>query len=343
VPTKTYPTANAWRAAIKGRIRASIVVLVGAAALEAHEQRSGERALRADPGRMAFEVGSIKQNGPGGQRRATVPGLRPRGRLAATEQSPLPSQSSGTEARPSFDVASVMPNKSGGRRGGALQPGRFAQTGVTLRQLIRMAYGTGQIVGAPSWVDSDRFDIEGKAEFDLGGFLPGPNGSPPRVYLMLQGLLEERFKLAVHKQMQERSVYALVVARRDRRFGPRLQRSAIDCDAQIAAVLQSGRLPAPPQPAAPHCSMSSLPGRLTADSVEMSQLAGALSSLSDRFVLDRTGLAGPLQRRACVDGRSPGLPKPAGCEFTRGRPASVAVHGCSGTARFETGTDNCHD
>ena len=214
--------------------------------------------------------------------------------VVATQQSLLPSQSSGTGAQMSFDVTSVKPNPREEGRGGALQPGRFAQTSVTLRQLIRMAYGTSQTVGGPSWVDSDRFDVDGRGAFDLSGFLPGPDGSPPRVYVMLQRLLEERFKLALHKQVQERPVYALVVARHDQQLGPRLQRSAIDCDALIAAVRQNGRPPAPPEPGqAPNCSMRIMPGHLVADSVNMSQLAGALTSpIADRVVLDRTGLIG---------------------------------------------------
>jgi uncharacterized protein (TIGR03435 family) len=143
-------------------------------------------------------------------------------------------------------------------------------------------------------MDSDRFDVDGRGAFDLSGFLPGPDGSPPRVYVMLQRLLEERFKLALHKQVQERPVYALVVARHDQQLGPRLQRSAIDCDALIAAVRQNGRPPAPPEPGqAPNCSLRIMPGHLVADSVNMSQLAGALTSpIADRVVLDRTGLMG---------------------------------------------------
>lgn len=200
-----------------------------------------------------------------------------------------------TPPRPSFDVASVKPNATG-RRSGNIQPGRFAQGGVPLRQLARMAYGTNQIVGGPGWIDSELFDIEGKGSFDLSGFLGGPDGSPPQVYQMLQNLLEDRFKLVVHKAMQERPIYALVTARRDRELGAQLKPSTFDCDVHIAATVKSGRLSAPSAsgspPAMPRCALGGGAGHLIADSIAMSQLADALSSSTDRVVIDRTDLRG---------------------------------------------------
>ncbi|HEY1305636.1 MAG TPA: TIGR03435 family protein [Vicinamibacterales bacterium] len=195
-------------------------------------------------------------------------------------------------SRPSFEVASVKANATG-RRGGNIQPGRLAQSGVTLRQLARMGFGTNQIVGGPGWIDSELFDIEGKGSFDLSGFLPGPNGSPPQVYLMLQQLLEDRFKLVVHKDTQDRPVYALVTARRDRELGPQMKSSTFDCDALTAAIVKNGRLPATGSPGVmPRCAMGGGPGHLIADSIEMSRLADALSSSTDRAVIDRTELHG---------------------------------------------------
>ena len=112
----------------------------------------------------------------------------------------------------SFEVASVKPNKSGDRNGGSfVQPGgRYTATNITLRALLRSAYGVhpAQIAGGPSWVNSDRFDITAKAE-----------GNPPtqvfrdQARLMVRTLLADRFKLIVHKETRELPVYALVRAR----------------------------------------------------------------------------------------------------------------------------------
>src|SRR5689334_18376881 len=75
-----------------------------------------------------------------------------------------------------FEVASIKPNRSGDLRMGiGLAPGgRFTGTNVTLRQLISTAYGTSsdsQIVGGPNWMDSERFDINAKAQ-GYPGFMP---------------------------------------------------------------------------------------------------------------------------------------------------------------------------
>jgi hypothetical protein len=88
--------------------------------------------------------------------------------MAAGAAAQKPASTPGT-SRPSFEVASVKPHATGGR-GGNIQPGRLAQSGVTVRQLARMAYGTNQIVGGPGWIDSEQFDIEGKGSFDMSGF-----------------------------------------------------------------------------------------------------------------------------------------------------------------------------
>jgi uncharacterized protein (TIGR03435 family) len=237
------------------------------------------------------------------QRSLVFEGLTPRSTSAlllllaistgATAQTATPAQR--LASRPSFDVASVKPNATG-RRSGNIQPGRLAQGGVTVRQLARMAYGTNQVVGGPGWIDTELFDIEGKGSFDMSGFVAGRDGSPPQVYLMLQTLLEDRFKLVVHRAMQERPVYALVTARRDRELGAQLKPSTFDCDAHIAGIIKSGRLSGPSAPgsppAMPRCAIGGGPGHLIADSIELSGLANALSSSTDRVVIDRTDLRG---------------------------------------------------
>src|SRR5262245_29631948 len=70
---------------------------------------------------------------------------------------------SATQANATFEVASVKPNKSSaGIPTLHIQAGgRFTSTNVTLRELIRVAYRIEniQIVGAPDWIRSERFDI----------------------------------------------------------------------------------------------------------------------------------------------------------------------------------------
>lgn len=73
---------------------------------------------------------------------------------------------------------------------------------MTLKRCIKGAYGVGpnQIIGGPDWLDSDRFEITAKAE--------GPVGD--RILMtMLQTLLSERFKLALHREKRSVEVYVL--------------------------------------------------------------------------------------------------------------------------------------
>src|SRR5665213_1452900 len=89
----------------------------------------------------------------------------------------------------------------------SFQPGgRFVATNVTLRMLIGAAYGTPQplpdfqMTGGPKWLDTDRFDVTAKAAGDPA---PGLQGPPPTMFLMLQSMLEERFKLHVHYEVKD--------------------------------------------------------------------------------------------------------------------------------------------
>jgi uncharacterized protein (TIGR03435 family) len=210
--------------------------------------------------------------------------------IFVTEQRGL-AQSS---VNPAFEVASIKPNRSGDLRMGiGLAPGgRFTGTNVTLRQLISTAYGTSsdsQIVGGPNWMDSDRFDINAKAQ-GYTGFMP-----PAQLGLMLRPLLAERFKLAFHRESREIPIYALVIARADGQLGPQLRRSDIDCAALIASRSNAPPQPMPPlQPGqTPPCALQNSGGELVGRGLSITQLVEmGLSRTVDRVVIDRTVLKG---------------------------------------------------
>jgi uncharacterized protein (TIGR03435 family) len=86
-------------------------------------------------------------------------------------------------------------------------------TNVPLRLLIRTSYQLQdfQLVGAPDWIASERFDILAKAEGDVPP--TPPRGQPGPMQLMLRTLLAERFKLVVQHETRELPIYALVLAR----------------------------------------------------------------------------------------------------------------------------------
>jgi len=124
--------------------------------------------------------------------------------------------------KPAFDVVSIKPNKASDcvqfLCGVTTLPksGRLIVQYYSLLSLVRTAYGVrvDDIVGGPTWRDDDKFDVEGKAE--------GAVSDDQTLYLMLQGLLTDRFKLAVHHETKEVPVYALVLGKN----GPKLQKAA---------------------------------------------------------------------------------------------------------------------
>jgi uncharacterized protein (TIGR03435 family) len=119
------------------------------------------------------------------------------------------------EGRPQFEVASIKVHPPPVTRIiVTAPPGRFVAEGFSLKMLVARAYGVSEarVLGGPNWVDSERYDIDAKAE----GLIPA--GQAP---LMLQTLLESRFQLKVHRETRESPVYDLVVAR----GGPKLKLS----------------------------------------------------------------------------------------------------------------------
>ena len=195
---------------------------------------------------------------------------------------------------PTFDVAAIKQNKSGengGRFGGP--PTRWTATNVPTLQFILFAYEVQgfQVEGAADWVKTERYDINAKSDRT---FPPAAPGAPDLRRPMLRALLEDRFKLAVHRATRDMPIYALVTARADKSLGTALHLSTFDCVA-LASASARGQAPASPPltPAGdPDCGTRALPGKITFGTMPMTQYAAMLSSLLQRVVVDRTGLAG---------------------------------------------------
>jgi uncharacterized protein (TIGR03435 family) len=171
-----------------------------------------------------------------------------------------------------------------GGRFGEEPGGRWSMVNAAVTSLIRSAYPTLELVDVPGWVGSEPYDVTAKAE-----------GMPTReqMMLMLQALLADRFKLVVHEETRERPVFALVVARNDRRLGPDLLPSKVDCDA-VNAARRAGRRPEGPLPGngAPPCGWGSDGETLRVGGLPMSRVATALGKPDGRVIVDRTRLTG---------------------------------------------------
>src|SRR5215813_3290802 len=124
-----------------------------------------------------------------------------------------------------FEVASIKPNGSGDLRVRMdVEPGgRFTATNVSLRMLITNAYQlfNYQIAKGPDWVEKDRWDVAAKAD---EGAIPAaaarPPGVPSDTQILLQTLIEDRYKLKAHKERLELPVYNLVVTKAGARMKP---------------------------------------------------------------------------------------------------------------------------
>ena len=246
-----------------------------------------------------------------------TPSLLIAGALAAatvfSAAGPVAQQTDTQSPAPTFEAASVKPNKSGdGNNFISRQPGgRFGATNMPLRALITFAYQLQplQLVGGPNWIANDRFDIVAKMEGDPPPVLPG--SGPDAMMLALRTLLADRFNLIVHRETRELDVYALVMAKPGSKPGPVLKPSTLDCSPQAR---RGGPPPAPPGPTDTFCGLRISPGRVQLGGFPLSPFANALQGLAGRIVIDRSGLTGTWEGTLTYapDGRGglPGGPPP---------------------------------
>ena len=162
--------------------------------------------------------------------------------LAAQEMQPIVAEASASRAAqlqgfarpedtPKWDVLSVKQCEENRISGSALRrsPGRMHLSCSTVKVFIQMAYDlfseghplkaailpnsrTIPIVGGPDWVNSDMYEI-----------IATVDGNPSQEIMwgpMLQILLEERFKLQIHREIREVPVYALTTTKNPSKLQP---------------------------------------------------------------------------------------------------------------------------
>lgn len=121
------------------------------------------------------------------------------------------------DAHPTFEVATIKPTKPDEKRTYIIWRGADMQVvNFSLDDLVKFAYDVQdkQIVSAPGWMSSDKFDIEAKPD------IPGqPSGG--QLKGMVQKLLADRFALKFHKGEKEMSAYVLVVGK----DGPKMKQN----------------------------------------------------------------------------------------------------------------------
>jgi uncharacterized protein (TIGR03435 family) len=188
---------------------------------------------------------------------------------------------------PQFEIASIKP-AAPDARGRWIRPspgGRVTISNMPLKELMTLAWRIQpyQIVGGPPWLDSAAFDISAKAQNTL---------KEGDLQLMLQSLIEDRFQLVHHRETRELPIYALVIARKDGKLGPRLTETKEGgCTTPDPSAPPSSPEPGKPLPRNCGQMMAGLK-MIRAVGIQISLLVPMLSRLLGRTVVDKTGLTG---------------------------------------------------
>ena len=216
-----------------------------------------------------------------------------------------------------FDVASVKLNKSTVRQPGQFKAvpasGRLTITDMLVRFVIQGAYGLQSyqlVVADKSPVLAQKIDIEAKTERTVT--------SGAQLQQMLQPLLAERFKLAIHRESREMNALVLTLAT-DGRLGSKMKKSDRDCE-HLGTAATAFVLTSPPADGQrPACGyISSGVGRIVGVGLDMPTIIDLIETgplglpmvdqtgLKDRYDIDVTYTPTPFSAATLAhEGREP--------------------------------------
>jgi uncharacterized protein (TIGR03435 family) len=206
----------------------------------------------------------------------------------------MPAASQTPAQKPAFEVVSIKTRAASSPFFTgiiSIAGGRLVANDNTLSALAFWAYRTSsgkpflrnQIIGLPSWADTDHFDFQAKPEGESRSV------AIEEMRAMVQGMLEDRFQLKSHRETREAPIYILTVAKPGK------------------IKLSTDQSPAPPStgpsdPSKPP-ARGTITGRLVlaggnvlgtiaATAVPIANLADMLQGQVGRVVIDKTGLNG---------------------------------------------------
>jgi uncharacterized protein (TIGR03435 family) len=167
-----------------------------------------------------------------------------------------------------FEVASIKLNLTDSHTSSAgTDPGgKFNATNLSLKDLIAYAYGVrdSQITGVPRELEIPKYDIVARADTQK-------EMSRGEVAPCVRAMLADRFRLKIHRETKEGSVYALVLAK----SGPKLT-----AHTGTSGVTGIGG------------SSGSGKASIEGSKASMAGLADHLAGKAGRPVIDKTGLTG---------------------------------------------------
>lgn len=220
--------------------------------------------------------------------------------------------------RPQFEVASVKPSVTRSVANVRPLPGRLTAD-ASLKILIQYAYGVQpfQVIEAAGSLPSGRYEIDAKTD---------GNATRSQMFLMLQSLLEDRFRLKVHRETTEMPAYVLVAAKGGLKLPPPNGSDCVDSAADAAPEWAGGRMAAPGEVASAQVlcgsagltlvpSTTLLPAggaRMQGGKIAMPEFVRKLSLILDRSVIDKTGFTGLFDLRLdfVADETTPAMPPP---------------------------------
>ena len=189
-----------------------------------------------------------------------------------------------------FEAVSIKRNTSGapGNNIRTLPDGTFIATNVAISFVIRLAIPSAvsvpmlQILGLPGWAQTDRYDITAKPPEGLTTLTAEQRSE------MWRSIFVDRLKLQAHVEDRERNTYALVFAHSDRKLGPELKPSTLDCSVPPPDFATTP--PLPRSEWANRCGAVSGLNFVLSGGVTMDELVGRLPV--GARVYNRTGLEG---------------------------------------------------
>lgn len=159
---------------------------------------------------------------------------------------------------------------------------RFEATNLPMKALVQIAYGfDAPVVGAPDWVANTFYDINARSDEAADARLAKITDNEVRLEKRnaIRVLLTERLGLKTHLETRNSSIYNLVVAKGGVKMQP-VPRPA------------EGEAPAAPPPANVQAHGSRHGLEFVGSNAGMRAVAGALSSMVEAPVVDKTGLLG---------------------------------------------------
>jgi uncharacterized protein (TIGR03435 family) len=200
--------------------------------------------------------------------------------LACAAQSP----------KPEFEVASIRPSNpvpDGQVNVGVhIDGSQVSVSHLTLKDYLGIAYRmkVSQING-PDWISSDRFDVAATIPAGV---------STSQFPEMMQALLNDRFKLKIHREKKDFAVYALTVGK-----GPlKLKESKPDPETEsaepkdVTTVTGGGSAAGVGVNLGHGASWSFVPNHFSAKKLTIAQFAANLERFADRPIVDMTELKG---------------------------------------------------